>query len=212
MANKIQIKWPKGGKEEVDFRLLVASGRADVTILGVSGVCRPTSGGDPTPGKQVVYYLDGKGKQPFYRWMILFKFPQPGEHELTVTGQTVGGEPEEERRRFTARASSGDDVDSHANVASITAGITIDSHANGANITAEKDDFVPYGSLNAPLGEVKTTKSLGEIVLPDSKFSDPVIDQFWSAQFPSLPSETYDLHVEDNSAAAQADVSGLTVD
>lgn len=177
--------------------LLVASGRADVTILCVSGVCKPTSGGDPIPGKLVAYYLDGKGKHPFYRWMILFKFPKPGEYELTVTGVNAGEKPEQQRRRFFASVSS--------------TGLTVEHPENGVDLTDEKDDFVAYGGTNQPLGTVEMKKSLGGTVPPDKTVSDPQNEEFWSAQFPQLSSGTYVLHVEDTSSSLQVDVPDLTV-
>ncbi|MDR3636346.1 MAG: hypothetical protein P4L84_21265 [Isosphaeraceae bacterium] len=190
---------PVVGKNSKTF--LVASGTTDSQIIGVFGQLWPKS--DPsavTDGTPITFRL-GKAKRQgapkTYCWQIYFPLAAGGgDYRLTVTGLTKEGDSEVVIRDF------------HVG----TFAITVLSPSLGEDITGEAGDFVPYGSLiEFPLGDVTMTDSNNNVISPLHTFSDCIDLQFWSAQFPTLASETYVLFAEDANNSG-ASVSGLTVD
>jgi hypothetical protein len=194
----VQIKWPKPNHHRMKTGVHVASGRADSSIIGVFGECRPASGTGPVIiGRTFAYYLSGAAHSPrHYRWMIALRVPDSGDYELTVTGLTAAGDAARDRTTFTVRG---------AHFLGITHPQTDD------DITAEADDFVAYGDLSeVPLGIVSMEDSQQNVILPVHTFGDYTDLLFWSAQFPTLAAETYALHAEDANGVGGTS-SNLTV-
>jgi hypothetical protein len=198
MAHEVTIKWPKkDGSTQLESSLLVASGRAKPTIIGVSGVLERTDAPGSIPGVTVAFYLvhrdqnvQTKREDSFYRWMILFKQIGSGaSYTLTVTGRDATG------RAYT------DTCDFSTAVRAVD----VQWPSDNEDITDEKDDFTPYGDLtDYPLGAVKMYDSQSHQILPVYTFGDYTDLDFWTAQFPSLGPGTYTLHVEDSSGVGSA--------
>jgi len=184
----IEITRPSDGAHVDSTRPLVASGRADRSVVKISGECRGEK--DSVEGILAFFALDVTESPPCYRWTLLFNLPAPGRYQLSVGGETATHPVEPVTIGITAegRAKAMQPFIVH-----------IDSHSDGDNITSEKDDFTPYGLLTErPLGVVTMTDSHGGITYPDATFSDHVVLQFWSATFPPLSPETYTLYVADS--------------
>lgn len=208
-AKVITLVWPRTDYSKYGpGKLIVASGRTDMSIVSVRGTCQPVSG----PGEAIIcttigfHLRGGNGQQPlFQRWMIAFRVPRElpddGRFVFTVTGLNARAEETSESVEFIVNPSFS---------ATITYPTTDD------DITDEKDDLVAYGDLLAhPLGSlVFEDADLNEIV-PIHQTSDYQFLQLWSAEYPPLEPSTYMLHVEDvtsdGDTAMNITVSGVQI-
>ena len=219
--SSVKISFPPAGFVLSSGTLLVASGRADMSIIGVRGECRPRSGtGSVIKGTMTSYDLvPGNNSQPsFYRWIIGFRGFTFGEYELTVTGIEgagdtvsfeVGPPAEYAGEEAVATRPSGrvhpDDVF-----------FTIDYPQAGDDLTAEEDYFVAWGEcgeLELDPDNTSLTDSQGNSVPIQQAFSDAQVLQFWSVSFDTIPSiqppVVYSFHAQ-NTAGTGDTESGLS--
>lgn len=206
----LNIKWPKAGYpvRTVDGAFPVW-GRADHTIIDVVGLCRSMSRPDLiVKGRTISYYPHGSGTDDAkYRWMILFRIPEPGDYRVTVIGQTDHGATPSASVEFSTLS-----VAKPVIAAKTARSITILWPDPDEDITDYKDDFSPYGVLTQrPLGSITMTGS-NDVPLLYS-YGDYIDLQMWTAQFDTVPSGTYALTVHDNlnPGGAVANALNLTV-
>src|SRR5262245_1236706 len=179
--------------------IVVACGRAETSIIGVFGQCSPAQGHDPSfSGMTTAYHLSECQGRYFYKWLILFPAPSDsGLCRVRVVGLNSGGVEAADELTIGLDGAHGKAAPKNPGIAK--GNITITSHSPNQNITAEKDDFTPYGGLiQTPLGNVWMQRTANpadnHMVFPDNKYSEHVYQQFWSAQFPTIPRGTWTLH------------------
>jgi hypothetical protein len=187
---QVKIVAPKSGFK-VPRGVLVASGWASDTIVGVDGVCKPTSGnGTDIQGLPLFYLLKQEADQRPYNWAIIFRGFVPGHYRLTVTGLVSGG------------GSVSDSTEIEVGVAKEFADIIWPpSHTD---ITDYNGDFNPWGDLfDRPLGQVYMKDSHDNVVQPLNSWGDYQVYQTWVAYFPTLGQENYSLRAEDDQGSGE---------
>jgi hypothetical protein len=204
-TSKVKITFPKPNFVLKTGTLLVASGRADVSILSVQGECRPRSGTGPNiKGTMTSYYLvPGKNSQPsFYRWIIGFRGLDLVEYDLTVTGNEgshdtvpfiVAKLAEHARKALSATGPSRREEP-------YDPFFSIDYPQTNDPITDEEDDFVAWGEcvgLEMDPDNTWLEDTYDNPVPTQQTFSDAQALQFWSVSFAPIPHpEVYSFHSE----------------
>jgi hypothetical protein len=201
----VQIKWPTSGRRiDTPNGAFLAWGRADDTIVDVSGTCRSVAQPSIVSEGRTIYYSPCRRSCPErrYRWGILFRVPEAGEYRLTVVGEADDGTTSSSSLVLTVK---------------FVYAITIGWPDPNEDITAYADDFTPYGYLTQnPLGAVTlkdTSPNQNSVALLYS-YGDYTDYQVWTAQFATVPAVvspvTYTLNAQD-STGASAQSPGLIV-
>src|SRR5262249_2273737 len=93
--SELQIVFPGEGFNAPFDRPLIATGRADESIIGVRGECQPYAlNGHVIKGATFFHVLMGAEQDVrLYRWVIGFRFrsDELGTYRLKVTGFEEGG-------------------------------------------------------------------------------------------------------------------------
>jgi hypothetical protein len=164
----------------------VAWGRADESIIDVSGTLRSTTHPElVVRGRTIAFYPHDQGREDTRnRWVIVFRVPVDGTYRMTVVGQAENGATPSQSVIFST-------VNHDREAATV---IWPDENED---ISDYKDDFCPYGSLTAnPLGVVTLTGSHDVPLL--FSYGDYTSLDLWTAQFDTVPSGSYTLSVRDN--------------
>lgn len=204
--SKLLITWPKAGpiRPVGQRRLIVASGKAAASVVGVRGKFWPES--EPHTTRQAhtlactLANPRSTNESLDYAWLMALEIPAPGRYTLEVTGYLMEGERVHDSCSFDIAPESPDFVD-------------ISWPASDTDITDEASNFSPYGDLSDTTLELVTLTDQNNLVTyPTTVFSDPIDFQLWSAQFPALSSGTYTLTVTDSNGGSPAEADGLVVD
>jgi hypothetical protein len=183
-----EIKFPSNGKiistthrdgAGADVFFMVASGRADASSVGVSGVCTPILGGSAANGQLLSYRWHPMKNH--YRWHMLFEsdVSDAGRFELIVTGVNHNGDKYVTPPRTITFAQVHE-------ISSI-------SFPGDEDITDYETDFSAYGDLRAPIDVLSMkypSPGYGTSLGIDYIYQD-YTDQFiWFAQFATVPGNT----------------------
>jgi hypothetical protein len=220
-VSKLRIIQPKDGSVFTTNRPVVAIGRADTSIVGVRGACRPTGDSKHTPGCETFFYiLDGTGIDgaPSYRWAILCSIREPGAYRLTVTGIDADcGQVSAEGYFEVVAAKPATGVAGGSSTPPRSQGIItpfvviIIGIDNNDDITDMRDDFVPSGFTNRPLASVTLTEETTGATVPNYPSYDTTSCLCWAAIFSHIPMGSYTLTVVDDQGNSDTR-TGLHVD
>jgi hypothetical protein len=202
----VKITWPKEGAPSPSVNgMLVASGWADMSIIGVAGTCTPRSKSHPGSTRQGVLHsfvlsIDAEGNR-IYRWAIAFDGLSPCEYELKVVGPSESGPVATDEIEFGSS--------SHKKL--------FRTIYPTPNESIPADGFQPWGDMteglvtNAVMNETSVTPTQE---IEYQTLTTDTIANTWSALFPHLENGTYDLvvtYTPPESSPFTETVPGLTV-